>query len=127
MGAGHAMKRIPRIKFPQRHGKPSGNSLHTFPFLFFLRYSLSNSYSFRFYNYKALTQFCDHLPAISHLTPFKFRIRENFLFLIWLNSILSKMRDFFLFAGFAKLPLLCHLRFAITFGGSSIPLHFFFF
>jgi len=24
MGAGHAMKRIPRIKFPQRHPKPSG-------------------------------------------------------------------------------------------------------
>ncbi|KAK6137287.1 hypothetical protein DH2020_005710 [Rehmannia glutinosa] len=24
MGAGQAMKRIPRIKFPQRHSKPSG-------------------------------------------------------------------------------------------------------
>ncbi|KAK9059338.1 hypothetical protein SSX86_021958 [Deinandra increscens subsp. villosa] len=25
MGAAHAMKRIPRIKFPQRHSKPSGS------------------------------------------------------------------------------------------------------
>ncbi|TKY71027.1 hypothetical protein E2542_SST07322 [Spatholobus suberectus] len=26
MGAGQAMKRIPRIKFPQRHPKPSGSA-----------------------------------------------------------------------------------------------------
>ncbi|XP_014520462.1 uncharacterized protein LOC106777393 [Vigna radiata var. radiata] len=26
MGAGHAMKRIPRIKFPQRHPNPSGSA-----------------------------------------------------------------------------------------------------
>ncbi|KAL1532199.1 hypothetical protein AAHA92_32237 [Salvia divinorum] len=26
MGAGQAMKRIPRIKFPQRHGKSSGTT-----------------------------------------------------------------------------------------------------
>lgn len=41
MGAGQAMMRIPRIKFPQRHPKPSGmifnllflglNLLHFFP------------------------------------------------------------------------------------------------
>ncbi|KAK7406050.1 hypothetical protein VNO78_07666 [Psophocarpus tetragonolobus] len=29
MGAGQAMKRIPRIKFPQRHPKPSGSSTET--------------------------------------------------------------------------------------------------
>ncbi|ESW30573.1 hypothetical protein PHAVU_002G164300 [Phaseolus vulgaris] len=29
MGAGHAMKRIPRIKFPQRHPKPSGSAPET--------------------------------------------------------------------------------------------------
>ncbi|XP_047974605.1 uncharacterized protein LOC125216871 [Salvia hispanica] len=28
MGAGQAMKRIPRIKFPQRHPKPSGTNNH---------------------------------------------------------------------------------------------------
>ncbi|KAL2337240.1 hypothetical protein Fmac_011686 [Flemingia macrophylla] len=29
MGAGQAMKRIPRIKFPQRHPKPSGSASET--------------------------------------------------------------------------------------------------
>ncbi|KAG5563451.1 hypothetical protein RHGRI_006018 [Rhododendron griersonianum] len=28
MGAAQAMKRIPRIKFPQRHPKPSGSTPH---------------------------------------------------------------------------------------------------
>ncbi|XP_054776097.1 uncharacterized protein LOC129284596 [Prosopis cineraria] len=29
MGASQAMKRIPRIKFPQRHPKPSGSAYET--------------------------------------------------------------------------------------------------
>ncbi|WVZ09287.1 hypothetical protein V8G54_013817 [Vigna mungo] len=82
MGAGHAMKRIPRIKFPQRHPNPSGNSLHTFPFLF----SSAIRYPIRIHSDFIITKHkpnYDHLPAISRrrLTRFlNFAFRKIFSF-----------------------------------------------